>query len=439
MIFKIPFTNLHLGTKSAIANQRAVSYGLWGNTYGSLSAYLNDLRIDFQTLYNIYNNVVEVKMAIRKKQNACAKEGLAFYYDNAEKADASQDEQVKYFWEVFERYYTFSTMKDLWLRDEDVAGNAYWHLERANDGKIVGVNPVDPRSMFLSANKYGQIIEYVQRVSGHPEQTFKPDEIIHSVIDYSTRNPLLGVSPIESVVWDARADMAAQLASYYFYENNMVPSHLLIVNEDMTAKQAKDLKEKMKSEYGGADNKFKAGIIPFVKDIKTISPSQKEMQFLENRKFNAQKVSTAFGVDKFLLGYTEGVQRANGNIIRKEFYENTVRPYERYFEEVLNNELLPALGIENIKVEVKPSDYDDEDAVYNRSRADVAAGIITPNEARQMRGMAPSENEMADELMVNGLLLDDLAEDLEEVKKVARENIQNNTKDVYDLLGEPLI
>jgi hypothetical protein len=28
---------------------------------------------------------------------------------------------------------------------------------------------------------------------------------------------------------------------------------------------------------------------------------------------------------------------------------------------------------------------------------------------------------------------------LEEVKKVARENIQNNTKDVYDLLGEPLI
>jgi len=437
MIIKIPFTKLHIGTKGAIAEQRARAYGVWG--FDSLASFVNSRRIDFKTLYNIYNNVVECKMAIRKKQNACAKEGLSFVYDDKAKTDATESQEAQAFMNLLQVYYTFSSLKDLWVRDLDVAGNSYWHIERAINGDIIGINPIDPRTMFIVANQYGQVTKYIQRIQGYDETEFSPDEIIHSIMDYSTHNPLLGVSPIETVVWDARAEMASQVASYHFYENNMIPSHLLIMNEDLSTKQAKELKEKMKNEYGGAENRFKAGIIPHLKDIKTIAPSQKEMQYLETRVFNAKKVCTALGVDSFLLGYTEGVQRANGNIIRREFYENTVRPYETYFEELLNDKLLPAFGIERIKIIVNPSDYDDEKEVYERSRADVQAGIITPNEARQMRGMKEHDNEMADELMVNGLLLDDLAEDFEEVKKVARENIQKNAKDIHDLLGEKII
>ena len=411
MLFKIPFTKLHVGTKESIAEKIAYGYGAYSN--GGLFGH--SVRISLDTLYTIYNNVVEVKQSVRRIQNDFAKEGYEMVLKSKPDINADDSASGKIVREVFQNpKMPFSIYSDLWIRDRMVAGNAYTHLEKQSlNGKVFRLNLVDPRTMKIVADSFGQKKAYIQSVMGKDVVMFEPNEILHSVYDFSTNNPVLGCSPIESVVYEAKTDMAAQKAGYYFYENNAVPSHLLIIDGKLTQDMADKLKKNINEQYKGVENRFKAGIIPFVKDIKTISPSQKEMQFLEHRRFNIEKISTAFGVDPFLLGYTKGVQRSNAHIIKKDFYENTVRPMEVLFEEMVNTELLPALGITDVIFKIKPSDYSDKQTIRIQNRADVQAGIMTINEAREGLGLDEHENEFADELLVNGQLVDDLGTDLE--------------------------
>lgn len=184
---------------------------------------------------------------------------------------------------------------------------------------------------------------------------------------------------------------------------------------------------------------WKAGIIPFVKDIKTITPSQKDMQFIESRKFTTKKVVVAYGVDSFLLGYTEGVQRSNAYVIRQEFYDNTCRPYENYIEEVFNNHILPTWGLDRIKLKVNVSSYDDIEQLENRSRNDVTAGIITINEARHVRKMPPADNELADELLINGQPLNDFAAQMQAVTAAVKEKMLEQRKKAFNLLDDGVI
>ena len=382
------------------------SFGGYVNTFEDLAGS-NKARIDFNTLYTIYNNVVDVKQAIKVKQGACVRDGYRIV--NINDPDGTPDiAQTKAAMEILESARGFTTRKDIWVRDQDVAGNHFWYIQKDKAGKVIGLPEIDPRTMSIVADQFGNIKKYVQRVHGSDVNYFEPEEIIHSVMDYSTSKPLLGTSPIEAIVWEAKTDMSAQMSQFYFYENNAVPSHLLIANDNLTKDQMVDLKESIDEKFKGTANRFKSGIIPGIKDVKNISPSQKDQEFIQSRKFTTKKIVVAFGVDSFILGYTEGVQRNNAQLIYKNFYENTVRAYEVYLEEQINV-LFDRMGLDRIRFEINESNYDDAKELEDRTRADVLSGIVTINEARQVRGLEPIVNPLADELLYQGRVLDDLA------------------------------
>ena len=412
MKIKIPFTNstLHVGRKAAEQAKRAFGYGVYKNV-GDVLGFGG--RVSFDVLYHVYNNVVDVKQSVRKLQNSVMKEGYHFVDKNDENKDANIQEVARAQEMLDTKRLSFSSLKDLWVRDLCIAGNAYWHYEASIGGEVMRVNPVDPRTIAIIADKHGDIKSYKQRLMGHDSVSFAPDEIQHSVMDFSTYNSLLGLSPIEAIVWDAKTELEAQKTNFYFYENNAIPAHLLIVDDDLTDEQMRELKKNIDKRHKGAKNQFKSAIIPHVKDVKTIAPSQKDMKYIETRAFTTKKVVVAFGVDSFILGYTEKVQRGNADVIYKNFYEHTVRPYETYFEEVINNEVLPKLGLNSIKFKVKQSNYDNRVETADITRNDVVAGIMTINEARKQRGLDESDNELADELLFSGMTLDDLGAEMD--------------------------
>lgn len=434
MKIKVPFTDvtLYLG-KEAQARKESFLYGSYQNTFGHMLRG-GGFRVSFDTLYTLYNNVVDIKQAIKKIQNATLKEGFSLVDKNDEHAIPNQSEVQTVSQVLNSRTMPFNLLKTLSLRDLNVAGNAFWHIERDRSNNPLRINPIDPRTMAVVADQHGNIKQYVQRVMGHDKLTFEPEEIIHLVLDYSTQNPLLGISPIEAICFEAKTELAAQMSNYCFYENNAVPSHLLIVDTELDKDQIKELGYQMDKQYKGAKNKFKAGIIPYLKDVKTISPSQKDMQFIESRKATTDKIVVAFGVDAFILGYTDGVQRGNADVIYRMFYENTVRPLEVMFESVINDQLLPLLGVESISFKVKLSDYDNERDQAEINRSDVLAGIMTINEARSARGLDPSDNELADEHMVNGFLLDDLGKETKEITSAIKLKMDERKKSLSNLL-----
>jgi len=435
MEIKIPFTNktLYLGKKAVENAKRSFGYGMYSSIYSNLSS---QGRVSFKDLYQIFNDIVDVKQAVRKIQNAVMKEGYVFIDSKGEALDMSNPQVAKAEEILNPKNRDLTVLKDIWVRDLCVAGNAYWHIQQNIEGNTMEVVPVDPRSMIVVTNKYGDKLKYLQRVAGQEQQAFDEAEMVHAVMDHSTKNPVLGVSPIESIVWEAKTEMEAQKSNFYFYENHGIPAHLLMFDENLSAEQLREAQDELERKYKGAENRFKAGIIPHLKDVKTIAMSQKDMKYLETRAFTTRKIVIAFGVDSFILGYTDGVQRGNAEVIYKMFYENTVRPYETYLEKLINLEVLPELGLNNIKFKIKLSSYDNEKEISEITRADVIAGIMTINEARKKRGLDELDNELADEPLFQGILLDDLGQDMGQVKKIIEQRMTERNEQMYNLLED---
>lgn len=429
MPIKVPFTSFYIGTRKSLdaLRQAVVSGSYGGNDLTSLLSG-GGYRVDINTLYTLFRSNGDMGAALRRINRATFRDGLkksiSFVDATNEEKDMNESQSAQAVRAVLDTaFLSFRSMVNKWQRDRRIAGNHYFLILRNKSNAVIGLQSIDPRTMAVLCDKFGNVLGYKQEVAGSAK-FFEKEEIIHTVFDESTEHPVLGVSPIESIVWDARAELASSQRNFFFYENNAVPSHLYIVKKTLTPENVEKLRDDVEQQFKGAEKSFKGGFLPYVEDIKTIVPSQKEMEYIKSRMFTSRKIAVAMGVDMFLLGYTEGVQRANGKIIERDFYENTTRPDEVYFgEAVLNKGLLVAMGITDVKVKTVQSAYVSEDEVYARSVVDARAGIITRNEARQMRGLSPSDNALADELMIDAVVLDDVGNDLSNIQNtVANKN-----------------
>ena len=435
MRIKNPFTGgvLHLGKKDVAAAKQALGFGMFTGIEG-LSTQKS--RVSIESLFKLYNEVVDIKASVNRIQGAHMKAGYRFVNASDESlvGDAAQSAIADAVLNT--RKTSFEKLKRLWVRNIIVAGNNYTFLQPNKLGEVMALVVVDPRMMTVVSDNYGDILRYIQKKNSVEVQSFKPEEIAHTILDYSTQTDILGVSQIESIATDAFTEIQSQNVNLAFYENGGVPSHLLIIDEDLEDEQIAKLKKAIDENYKGSKNRFKAGIIPHLKDIKTITLSQKDIQYIKTREFTTRKVVVAFGVDAFILGYTEKVQRGNADVIYKMFYENTVRPYELLFEEFINNEVLPVMGLDKIKFRVNLSNYDSKKETMDISRADVASGIISINEARKVRGLNESDNALADELLVGGLPLDDLGFEANEAIKNLGVQLEKKRDQMFNLLND---
>ena len=86
-------------------------------------------------------------------------------------------------------------------------------------------------------------------------------------------------------------------------------------------------------------------IANFVRDIRTLGLSHRDMDFIRGLRWSLEEVSRAYGVPKPLLSDLERATFANINAAERIFWRNTIVPELRFLEEQLNRLLLPRLGL----------------------------------------------------------------------------------------------
>ena len=128
---------------------------------------------------------------------------------------------------------------------------------------------------------------------------------------------------------------------------------------------------------------------------KRLGLSQRDTEFAKSLDWSVEKVSRAFGVPTVFLSDLENVTLANVSTLERFLWGNTIVPELRLIEDSLNRSLVPAVGL-------SPSEYrfrldiseievlnDSEDSLVAMQVSLVAAGVMTPNEARARHGLAP--------------------------------------------------
>ena len=176
-----------------------------------------------------------------------------------------------------------------------------------------------------------------------------------------------------------------------FFRNSAQPDFVLLTNENLTDAEVEDFYHRWEARYQGPGNAHRPAIANFIRDIKTMGFSQREMDFIQGLHWSLEEVSRAYGVPKPLLSDFERATFSNINAAERMFWRNTIVPELKFFEEQLTRMLLPGLGYPDLGLEfdlsVIEALQEDENQRVSREAQLLDQGVLTINEVRRQRGL----------------------------------------------------
>jgi HK97 family phage portal protein len=222
-------------------------------------------------------------------------------------------------------------------------GTAFWVLERGGFEEV-------PTEIYVYRKQYfGAIVNDQDRIVGWVYQTPGGEPIVlqpYQVLIFKFFNPydpIFGLAPIEAARRGIRSDIAAANYSEGFFSNNADPSGVITSEKRLTPKQAKEILDLWESRHRGPWNSKRTGILHGGLDWKTISISQKDMEFIEQRKWTRDEVLAVFKVPKSEISLYEDINFASASSQNRGFWEKTIIPILKNYEAVLEAHFIPGL------------------------------------------------------------------------------------------------
>jgi len=396
--------------KMITKNLSPISQKNYIGSVNSISALLkDDLVIDLNTFFELYRINWDVRQAVRKIANSVARNGLYLWDNNNQQIEneALEDEVAELF-----RDRTFLKFKIDVFRNYLISWELYIIPSFNPYGEVKGFEVLDSQNIEKRLDWEGNIIGYKQTLRTGKVIYYNLMDLAYFKLEDSIGDSNNWMGLLWGAVYDTLCEWEAQRTNYYFYKNSAIPSAMLILNDGMTKEQIQVAQDQFQAQFKGTKNQHKTMVAGNVKDFKTLALTNRDMEFISQRKLTTEKVSAVFWVPKSILWYTEDVNLANGREQRKEFLEGTIRPYENDFEHILNTLLFMFRPDLSAKYYVKCDweQLEETEELHNSQRQDVLSWILTPNEVRVDRWLEPVKDENADKLITsrNAVLLEDI-------------------------------
>ena len=285
------------------------------------------------------------------------------------------------------RWYTKG---DLWRATEiylNLWGSVFWAVERDENGHWE-IWPLRPDRMRIIPDAATYIRGFVYQGRNGPV-AYTPDEIIWMRY-FNPLEEFAGLSPL------APARMAVDMGqdglrfNRNFLRNSARPDFVVLTNETMTDKEIGDFYDRWDARFKGSTNSHRPAIANFIRDIKTLGFSHRDMDFIQGLRWSLEEVSRAFGVPKPLLSDFERATFSNVNAAERMFWRNTMVPEMQFLEEHLNRVLLPRIGYQGLVATFDLSTIEalkeDETSRLSRDVQLLDRGALTINEVRRSRG-----------------------------------------------------
>lgn len=417
MQFTIPFINktVSIGAQKNSYEATGVSLGeFFGNFGVKRRDGLNAFKVNSSSLFAVYRMSSDIRNCVRELQSNTGKAG--FEVVSAQENEQEEESARALFNYEGSTHQTATQLFSRLVRDLEVSGNAYWVILKNDKGEVLGFQPADPRTIGIVADDTGIIRMYLQQIPGKNPKEYPAEDIIHFKGEDDPVYSVFGLGNLEPIIWEARTDNSAMLSNFNFFKNNAIPSALYILDEKIPTDTIRAKMGEIKKHFGGAKNYKKAGAIVGVKDVKMLNMSHKDMDFLAGRKFSTDKICAAFGVPKFLLGYTETVNNNNGQELKINFIQDRIVPLENRIAQTLNNFFKPYF----IEFKFNEHQFTTEKELEERAIALKKEGALTLREARKMMNKPLDEenkDDNVDKFIIHSgasaVLLEDVGIDVE--------------------------
>lgn len=224
-----------------------------------------------------------------------------------------------------------------------LSGEAFFILDRESERDLPKeIWTVPPQRFKEVVDKETGVIRGWKYRKGAQEIPLFP----HEVIFFRYFNPYhdyRGMSPIEAAQAGIDQDYYASLYNKSFYRNNAQPGGVLETTANLSDDEFQRLKAQWADRHQGVTKAHAIAVLEGGLSYKQTGLTQKDMDFLEQRKWNRDEIMMVFKVPKGELGIYEDINYATAKTQDRIFWTKTLKPKMALFEWVLWNQLLSKL------------------------------------------------------------------------------------------------
>lgn len=295
-------------------------------------------------------------------------------------------------WSVLRRkpngWQTPSQFKRMMQAHLLLRGNAYALIGKTGD-RVHTLLPLDPDSVEVKQDSAGRVTyEYTQ--PNGTRKTFPRERIFH--LTGLTLDGVRGVSVITYARETIGLSMAMEQHGSSTFKNGLRPSSVLSHPGQLGEEGRLNLKASLDDFRSGGDMEGKALILEEGMEVKQISMTSEDAQWIESRKFSRSDIAMFFGIPPHMIGDTEkstswgtGIESQTQGFVTFSAEDDLTT-----WEETINRDLITDAAM-----------Y----ARFNRAalvRGDIKArweahtkglqwGVVSPNEVRAVEDMNPRE------------------------------------------------
>ena len=277
-------------------------------------------------------------------------------------------------------------------------------------GPTVGFAPLDWRYLIPRILNDDGVIDFWETEQTGERKYLSPDDVIHVAWDAGMGD--LGVSPLKQLGLTLKIEDAAQRYQSASFENGVRHSAAYVLPPDveMDKDDKEELRQSLTATQGGVDRAFQLALITGGGDIRPLSYSAVEAELIDQRKLNREDVAAVYDIPPPLIGILDHATYSNVAEMHRMLFGTVLGPWLVLIEETLQAQLIDAyepwreerLFCEFDLAEVLRGDVLKEVLAIKEA---IHTGIMTPNEGRQIRNQAASDQAGMDQfyLPVNNL------------------------------------
>ena len=289
----------------------------------------------------------------------------------------------------------FWTRGDLWRATETYLGlwgSAFWGLERDELGRVTEIWPLRSDKMRVVPDQRSYIKGFVYVGGGLELVSYVPEDIVW-LRYFNPIDEYAGLSPIAPLRLSADMGLDALRANRNNLTNGSIPGMFIETSDTPTDEEVKEFYERWESRFKGVENTRRPALLSAGMKASNLGFSPREMEYVQSLRWSLEDVARVYGVPKAMLGDVDRITFSNFATARRVFWEDTIVPQLMFYQEALNQRLLPTIRGSSLFVEFDTGAIEalreSENDRAKRRQIYVSAGIMTVNEVRREMNMPP--------------------------------------------------
>lgn len=222
----------------------------------------------------------------------------------------------------------------------ELAGEAFWYIIRNAQGTPVELWDLMPNLVQIKKDPAKFIEGYAYMTPSGNTMIIEPKDILH--FKYTNPNNLYrGMGTVQAAARSIDTDSHAADWNRNFFYNSAIPDMVLEADGTLTDETWERLNQEWQGKYQGTDNSHRTAILEEGLKVNVLSLAQRDMEFLEGRKFNRDQILALFRVSAHILGISENVNRANAEAAEFTFAKRVVKPKMQRITSRITQSLAP--------------------------------------------------------------------------------------------------